>query len=113
MSEPLLSQSLALFEDHTRDAGDTLMAAYRHDTHTKASLPRNGVHAEIAGCFLSTHSPVNTQRLPTLNPPNTHIHTNGTGPQVLEFVCFKERLERAHSYAAARAERAHEGRVEA
>ncbi|GBF93925.1 hypothetical protein Rsub_06174 [Raphidocelis subcapitata] len=60
VSGPLLAATRALFEDHARDAGDTLMQAYNQDTHTK----------------------------------------------VLEFVLFKERLERAHSYALARAEAA-------
>jgi hypothetical protein len=32
---PLLAATRALFEDHGRDAGDTLMQAYNHDTHTK------------------------------------------------------------------------------
>ena len=32
---PLLASTLALFEDHARDAGDTLMAAYSQGTHTK------------------------------------------------------------------------------
>ncbi|KAI8469814.1 MAG: N-acetyltransferase B complex non catalytic subunit-domain-containing protein [Monoraphidium minutum] len=58
VSGPLLAQTLALFDDHMRDAGDTLMQAYKQDTHTK----------------------------------------------VLEFVQFKERLQRAHAYAVARAE---------
>ncbi|WIA30679.1 hypothetical protein OEZ86_000751 [Tetradesmus obliquus] len=57
-AEGLLRVSLALFEDHLRDAGDTLMQAFRTGTHTK----------------------------------------------VLEFVCFKERLERSHSFVLARAE---------
>jgi hypothetical protein len=34
-AEGLLRVSLALFEDHLRDAGDTLMQAFRTGTHTK------------------------------------------------------------------------------
>jgi N-terminal acetyltransferase B complex non-catalytic subunit len=34
-AEGLLRVSLALFEDHCRDAGDTLMQAFRTGTHTK------------------------------------------------------------------------------
>jgi hypothetical protein len=34
-AEGLLRLSLALFEDHLRDAGDTLMQAFRTGTHTK------------------------------------------------------------------------------
>lgn len=36
----LLEASAALFEDHLRDAGDTLMQAYRAGTHTKARAAR-------------------------------------------------------------------------
>ncbi|KAF6259405.1 hypothetical protein COO60DRAFT_1626075 [Scenedesmus sp. NREL 46B-D3] len=57
-AEGLLRVSLALSEDHLKDAGETLMQAFRTGTHTK----------------------------------------------VLEFVCFKERLERSHSFVLARAE---------
>lgn len=37
-AEGLLRLSLALFEDHLRDAGDTLMQAYKTGTHTKVRL---------------------------------------------------------------------------
>jgi N-terminal acetyltransferase B complex non-catalytic subunit len=43
-AEGVLRSTQALFKDHLVDAGDTLMMAYNHDTHTKVRT--------VHGCFV-------------------------------------------------------------
>lgn len=52
-AERLLDDSIALHDDHQRDAGDTLMMAYDRGTYTKACLSCRACSQHLAGLLSS------------------------------------------------------------